>query len=96
MDGAHLKLDGNAMAGLMQELFVGDITAAHGACAGCGSIADIGEQDVFMYPQSPGAVLRCAGCESVLMVIVRTRTTIRVGFQSLAWIEMDDPEGTRR
>ena len=92
MDGAHLKLDGNAMAGLMQELFVGDISAARGACAACGSVADIGEQDAFMYPLSPGAVLRCGGCESVLMVIVRTQTSVRVGFQNLAWIEMRHPE----
>lgn len=94
MDGAQLKLDGNAMAGLMQELFVGDITAARGACAGCGSIADIGEQDAFMYPLSPGAVLRCAGCESVLMVMVRTRTSLRVGFRGLAWIEVSQPPTT--
>jgi hypothetical protein len=88
MDGAHLKLDGNAMAGLLQELFVDDVTTARGACASCGSIADIGEQDAFMYPLSPGAVLRCAGCESVLMVIVRTRGGMRVGLQGLAWIEI--------
>jgi Family of unknown function (DUF6510) len=94
MDGAHLKLDGNAMAGLMQELFVGDITAARGACGACGSIADIGEQDAFMFPLSPGAVLRCAGCEGVLMVIVRTRTSLRIGFQGLAWIEVSQPAAT--
>lgn len=96
MDGAHLKLDGNAMAGLLQELFAGDVTAARGACAACGSIADIGEQDAFMYPLSPGAVLRCAGCGSVLMVIVRTPASVRVGFQSLAWIEIGQHEAVRR
>ena len=94
MDSAHLKLDGNAMAGLMRELFVGDITAARGACAACGSIADIGEQHAFMYPLSPGAVLRCAGCESVLMVVVHTRTSVRVGFRDLAWIEVSQPPAT--
>ncbi|HVC05194.1 MAG TPA: DUF6510 family protein [Candidatus Acidoferrales bacterium] len=94
MDGAHLKLDGNAMAGVMQELFVGDITAARGACAACGSIAVMGEQHAFMYPLSPGAVLRCAGCESVLMVVVRTRTRVRIGFRDLAWIEVSQPPTT--
>jgi hypothetical protein len=94
MDGANLKLDGNAMAGLLHEVFVDDVTAARGACASCGSIADIGAQQAFMYPTSPGAVLRCAACESVLMVIVHTRTTVRVGFEGLAWIELSQPPTT--
>jgi hypothetical protein len=94
MDGAHLKLDGNAMAGLLQEVFVDDVTAARGACASCGNIADLGEQSAFMYPMSPGAVLRCAACETVLMVIVHTRGAVRVGFQGLAWIEVSTPPTT--
>jgi hypothetical protein len=95
MDGAHLKLDGNAMAGLLQEVFVDDVTTALGACGSCGNVADLGEQSAFMYPTSPGAVLRCAACESVLMVIVRTRTTVRVGFEGLAWIEIGQREAVR-
>jgi hypothetical protein len=88
MDGAQSKLDGNAMAGLLQELFVDDVTTARASCASCGATADIGAQHAYMYPLSPGAVLRCAGCESVLLVLVRTRTSVRVGFQGLAWIEL--------
>ncbi|HEY6469963.1 MAG TPA: DUF6510 family protein [Candidatus Dormibacteraeota bacterium] len=91
MDGAHLRLDGNAMAGLLQEVFVDDVTAARGACASCGTVAEIGEQSAFMYPLSPGAVLRCIGCESVLLVIVRTPASLRVGFEGLAWIEVSQP-----
>jgi hypothetical protein len=94
MDGAQLKLDGNAMAGLLQEVFVDDVTGARGACASCGTIADIGEQSAFMYPTSPGAVLRCGACESVLMVIVHTRAAVRIGFQGLAWIEVSQPPTT--
>jgi uncharacterized Zn finger protein len=88
MDGAHLQLDGNAMAGLLQEVFADDVTEARASCESCGTVADIGEQKAFMYPLSPGAVLRCAGCESVLMVIVRTPKSVRVGFQGLAWMEI--------
>jgi hypothetical protein len=91
MDATELKLDGNAMAGLLGELFVDDVTDARGACASCGSIADMGEQHVYMYPQSPGAVLRCARCESVLMVVVRTRGHVRFGLQGLAWLEVAQP-----
>ena len=91
MEGTELKLDGNAMAGLLHEVFIEDVTDARGACASCGSIADIGRQYAYMYPQSPGAVLRCAGCESVLMVVVRTRSHVRFGLRGLAWLEVAQP-----
>jgi len=88
MDETRLKLDGNAMAGLLQELFVDDVTTARGACASCGSIADVGEQHLYMYPSSPGAVLRCATCESVLIVVVHARERVRFGLRGLTWLEI--------
>jgi Family of unknown function (DUF6510) len=91
MDGTALRLDGNAMAGLLAELFVDDVTDARGACASCGTVGDVGEQHVYMYPQSPGAVLRCAACESVLMVVVRTPGHVRFGLLGLAWLEVAQP-----
>jgi hypothetical protein len=88
VDDTGLRLDGSAMAGLLRELFVDDVTAARGACASCGSVARIGEQQLYMYPRSPGAVLRCAGCENVLVVIVHAEGRVRLGFQGLAWLEV--------
>jgi hypothetical protein len=88
MDETRLTLDGNAMAGILEELFVSDVTAARGACATCGSIAQVGAQHLYMYPNSPGAVLRCAACESVLMVVVHAKERIRFGLQGLVWIEI--------
>jgi hypothetical protein len=76
------------MAGVLQELFVDDVTGARGACASCGSIADVGEQHLYMYPRSPGAVLRCATCENVLIVVVHARERVRFGLQGLAWVEI--------
>jgi Family of unknown function (DUF6510) len=90
MDEA-MKLDGNAMAGVLQELFVDDVTAARGACASCGAVADVGGQHLYMYPNSPGAVLRCATCESVLMVVVHAKERVRFGLRGLAWIEIRRP-----
>jgi hypothetical protein len=87
-DVTQLKLDGNAMGGLLEELFAGEITDARGRCASCGSVADIGAQHAYMYPLSPGAVLRCAGCESVLVVVVRTPGHLRFALQGLAWLEV--------
>jgi hypothetical protein len=90
MDETQLKLDGNAMAGALQELFVDDVTTARGACAACGAVGDVGQQHLYMYPRSPGAVLRCATCESVLMVVVHARERVRFTLRGLAWLEVND------
>jgi Family of unknown function (DUF6510) len=89
MDETQLKLDGNAMAGVLQELFVDDVTTARGACATCGTVGDVGQQHLYMYPKAPGAVLRCATCESVLMVVVHARDRVRFALRGLAWLEVN-------
>ena len=65
MDETQLRLDGNAAAGIFRELFVHEMTVARGACASCGSIAQMGAQELYMFPLSPGAVLRCNRCHGV-------------------------------
>jgi hypothetical protein len=95
MDESSLRLDGNACAGLLREIFTRDLTAASGACASCGAVSQIGGQHLYGYPEGPGAVLRCSSCESVLLVITSTERRWRLGTQGLAWIDisLDDPTG---
>ena len=85
MDESELRLDGNACAGLLREIFVHDMTAARGACSSCGAVGYIGAQHLYDYPHGPGAVLRCSSCESLLMVVVRTGTRYRLGTQGFFW-----------
>jgi len=91
MDERQLRLDGNAAAGMLQEIFVQELTTARGLCASCGSVAAIGAQHLYMYPHSPGAVLRCNGCEDILMVVVSSPGRRRVALQGLTWLEMSEP-----
>ena len=69
MDEADLRLDGNAAAGLLCEMFAGDMTTAAGTCAGCGATNVLATVHVYMH--APGTVLRCPVCTAVLMCIVR-------------------------
>ncbi len=62
-------LDGNAAAGPLREVFSLDLTAATGRCAGCGWTAAMG--GVRVYSRAPGIVLRCPGCEAVLLRLVQ-------------------------
>ena len=88
MDETQLRLDGNAAAGILREVFVHELSAARGACASCGGIAPLGSQHLYMYPLSPGAVLRCATCQDVLMVVVHAGGRYRLGLPGLTWLEM--------
>jgi hypothetical protein len=94
MDETQLRLDGNAAAGILREVFVYDLTAARGACATCGTIAPIGSQHLYMYPLSPGAVLRCTTCQDVLLVFVHAGGRYWLGLRGLTWLEiLDSVEG---
>jgi LSD1 subclass zinc finger protein len=90
MDETQLRLDGNAAAGVLREVFVQDLSAARCACAACGTVAPMGSQHLYMYPSSPGAVLRCATCQAVLMVFVHAGGRYRLGLRGLTWLEIRD------
>lgn len=94
IDAQEQRLDGNAAAGLFQEVFVHELTAARGACATCGAVGEVGAQHLYMAPRAPGAVLRCATCEAVLMVVVHAGGRFRLGLQGLVWLEIQEPVAT--
>jgi hypothetical protein len=91
MDETALRLDGNALAGILQEAFLPELTGARGRCAGCGEVGEMGAQHLYMYPRSPGAVLRCRRCEAILAVVVRGGGRLRLALQGLVWLEVPDP-----
>lgn len=64
------RLDGNAAAGRLADIFVFDATAARTRCRACGMTAPLGAYHV--YADAPGMVVRCATCEAMVMRIVQT------------------------
>jgi ribosomal protein S27E len=64
------RLDGNAAAGRLSDVFVFDLTAARTRCAGCGMTAPLGVYHV--YADAPGMVVRCPTCEAMVMRIAQT------------------------
>lgn len=91
MDDSQLRLDGNAAAGILREVFAQDMSAARGACASCGTVTAMGAQHLYMYPLSPGAVIRCSACQEVLLVFVHGGGRYRLTLQGLKWFEVPDP-----
>ena len=78
-----LRLDGTAAAGILSEIFVPDLTAAHATCAQCGATRAVGE--LLVYAHGMGTVVRCASCDAVVLCVTRTATQV--------WL---DPTGVRR
>jgi len=87
MDDADLRLDGNALGGTLEELFGAEMTASSGACARCGRVAELGAQHLYRYPHAPGAVLRCAACSNVLLVVVPRPGGVRLSLVGLRWFD---------
>ena len=65
-----LRLDGNAAAGILSEIFVPDLTAALATCAHCGQTRAVGA--LVVYAHGMGTVVRCPGCDGVVLSIGRT------------------------
>ncbi len=62
-------LDGNAIGGLLHEVFGAEMTAAVATCTTCGTSAPMAEAVVYL--RAPGTVVRCRTCTAVLMVVVQ-------------------------
>jgi hypothetical protein len=67
---SQLMLDGNAVAGLLFEIFSTEMTIAPTRCAGCGREGEMGSLQAYLH--GPGVVLRCPTCKQVIMRVVRT------------------------
>ena len=55
-------LDGNAMGGLLQELFGAEMTAAPHTCQSCGAERPVAAHRVYL---GAGTVLRCPVCNQI-------------------------------
>jgi hypothetical protein len=72
--GEALRLDGNAAAGILSEVFVPDLTAARATCAHCGATRSVGA--LLVYAHGMGTVVRCPSCDAVVLCVTRTATQV--------------------
>lgn len=82
-------LDGNSIAGTLHAVFGGEMTAAVGTCAMCGTRRPLGELRV--YRDAPGVVARCRDCEGLLLIIVERRGFACVDTSGFAALEPTKP-----
>jgi len=80
MDNA--AVDGNAIGGLLAEVFGTEMTTAVGTCGSCGAVSLVAE--LAVYRPGLGTVVRCRSCDSVLMVFALVRGVVCVDLMGLA------------
>jgi ribosomal protein S27E len=90
MQESDMKLDGNAIGGLLREVFTMEMTSAETTCAGCGAVNAIGRVDVYL--NAPGAVVRCPACSQVLMRIVHGRGRYWIDLTGTRCLELTEPD----
>jgi Zn finger protein HypA/HybF involved in hydrogenase expression len=80
-----LMVDGNAIAGMLQEVFAVEMTTAVARCSGCGASEPVGAVHVF---RGAGVVLRCPHCGNVLAKIVHSDTRMWLDFPGMQALEL--------
>ncbi len=81
-------LDGNAIGGLLLDVFGAEMTDATGVCAHCGAAGELAT--LVVYLQAPGTVARCRSCDGVLVVIVERRGVKCVDLRGVVALDRAD------
>jgi hypothetical protein len=79
-------LDANAVAGMLEQVFGADMTAADSQCAGCGREGEVGT--LLAYTNAPGVVLRCPACSAVMLRVVETPRGMLLEAKGLAYVRL--------
>jgi hypothetical protein len=90
MDETDLRLDGNALAGMLAELFGFEMTAERGGCAACGAVNQLGA--MLVYAHGMGAVACCPGCGQSVLRISRGEGRWWLDLRGLAWLQLDEQD----
>ncbi|MGF6824721.1 hypothetical protein M2317_003654 [Microbacterium sp. ZKA21] len=81
---ASTVVDGNAIAGMLLDIFGADVTALFGTCAGCGSEACFAEAVVELDRQI--AIVRCRSCTRTLFTVLHAQADPRLVIGALGAI----------
>ena len=84
MQTEEMRLDGNAAAGPLREIFAQEMTVAIATCVGCGTAREIGT--LLEYGHAMGVVLRCPGCDKAMLRFVRTTGWLRLDVSGVTYL----------
>ena len=80
------KLDGNAAAGILQEVFPFEMTLVETTCTGCGRSGPIG--GLAVYAHGMGTIIRCPGCDCALIRLVHAKGTYWLDMRGVSVLQI--------
>lgn len=75
-ENAQNVVDGNAVAGMLWDVFQADVSGLIGVCGGCGTSAPVAEAVVEI--DDAAAIVRCRSCTHTLFTVLREGERVRV------------------
>src|SRR5918993_3614424 len=88
----ELRLDGNAAAGTLGEVFSFEVTTAHYACEGCGRVDQIGAAMVYEV-RGLGTIVRCPSCDNALIRLAHNRGRQWIDLRGIRYLQVLDVAG---
>jgi hypothetical protein len=83
------RLDGNAAAGPLRQLFAVDLVAALSTCRHCSLTTPLATH--VLYADAPAFVLRCPGCSGVVLRYAETGGRLRLDLGGTVLIQATLP-----
>lgn len=65
------RLDGNAAAGVLEQIFPFEMTTVEATCARCGQVNVVGA--LVVYKHGMGTIFRCPSCDWVLIRVTEIK-----------------------
>ena len=84
-----LRLDGNAAAGSLREIFSFEVTTAQYACGGCGRIGAAMVYEV----RGLGTIIRCPSCDNALIRLAHNRGRHWIDLRGISYLQVEDVAG---
>ena len=85
-----LRLDGNAAAGALDEVFSFEVTTAEYACGGCGRTGMLGGAMVYEV-RGLGTVVRCPNCDNALIRLAHNQGRYLVDLRGTRYVAARQP-----
>jgi len=86
------RLDGNAAAGTLGEVFAFEATTAEYTCDGCGRPGVLGAAMVYEV-RGLGTVVRCPGCDNALIRLAHNRGRYMVDLRGIRYLQVGEIAG---
>jgi hypothetical protein len=80
------KLDGNAAAGILGEIFPFEMTSARATCVSCGATWRVGQ--AMVYTHEMGTIVRCATCDNALIRVARSPGRYWLDLRGVEYLQM--------